>query len=143
MFRSGTITRSGGLFSAIAKHSKLINIKPVNRITFQFDPFSKNSTELRRFIFQYSIERVKATNVNCKYRTNIVCDGSPPQVVFDLTKPSGEKEKLTILCENLTCLELLQLTNKHIGQYVVEPEETSKVPLTKSAKAVQKQTKRR
>ncbi|XP_055709267.1 uncharacterized protein LOC129805408 [Phlebotomus papatasi] len=143
MFRSGTITRSGGLFSAIAKQSKLINIKPVNRITFTFDPFSEKSTELRRFLFQYSFARVKATNINCKYKTNIVCDGSPPEVLFELTKPSGEKEKLRVLCENLTCLEILQLTNKHIAQYIVEPEEPTKVAVTKSAKAGKVQAKKR
>ncbi|GAB0099391.1 hypothetical protein DMENIID0001_152470 [Sergentomyia squamirostris] len=141
MFRAGKLTRSGGLFSAIAKQSKLINIKPVNRITFSFDPFSKNSVEIRHFLFQYSIARVKATNINCKYRTNIVCDGSPPEVLFELTKPDGEKEKLKVLCENLTCLEILQLTNKHISQYIVEPEETSKVPVTKATKAAQRSRK--
>ncbi|XP_059618498.1 large ribosomal subunit protein mL53 [Phlebotomus argentipes] len=142
MFRSGTITRSGGIFSAIAKQSKLINIKPVNRITFTFDPFNKRSTEVRKFLFQYSSARVKATNVNCKYRTNIVCDGSPPEVVFELTKPSGEKENLRVLCENLTLLELLQLTNKHIAQYIVKPEETSKLPVTKASKGAKLQQRR-
>lgn len=44
---SGTLKRSAGLFSALGKHVKQINLKGVKRITVAFDPFFENAKTTR------------------------------------------------------------------------------------------------
>lgn len=47
---SGTIRRSAGVASAIAKQIRLLNLKPVKNIVVKFDPFNKNVKETRYVI---------------------------------------------------------------------------------------------
>lgn len=44
---TGSVSRSGGLMSAIAKNVRLLNLKAVKRITISFDPFGENVKETR------------------------------------------------------------------------------------------------
>lgn len=44
---TGSLNRSGGLFSAIAKNARLMNLKAVKRITVSFDPFGENVKNTR------------------------------------------------------------------------------------------------
>lgn len=44
---TGSLSRSGGLISAIAKNLRLLNLKAVKRITISFDPFGENVKETR------------------------------------------------------------------------------------------------
>lgn len=44
---AGTLKRSGGIGSAIAKQLRLLNLKPVKKIEVKFDPFKQNVTETR------------------------------------------------------------------------------------------------
>lgn len=45
---TGTINSwSGGISSAIAKEARKLSLKPVKQITFQFDPFLKESEHTR------------------------------------------------------------------------------------------------
>lgn len=44
---TGTGTRSGGIFQAIAKQVKTISLEPVKKITFKFDPFGDNANGVR------------------------------------------------------------------------------------------------
>lgn len=39
---TGSFSRSGGIMSAIAKNLRLLNLKPVKRITLSFDPFHES-----------------------------------------------------------------------------------------------------
>ena len=39
---SGTLNRSAGVYSAIGKQLKALNLKAVKRITVSFDPFTEN-----------------------------------------------------------------------------------------------------
>jgi large subunit ribosomal protein L53 len=48
---SGTLKRSAGIASAIAKQLRLLNLKPVKNIVVKFDPFNDNVTETRYVIF--------------------------------------------------------------------------------------------
>lgn len=50
---SGTFTKSGGLFSAISKQVKLVNLKPVKKVLFKFDPFHDKAAETRLVHFFY------------------------------------------------------------------------------------------
>lgn len=44
---SGSFTRSGGVFAAIAKQIKLINFRGVKRVTVKFDPFDEKANTTR------------------------------------------------------------------------------------------------
>lgn len=44
---TGSLSRSGGLLSAIAKNVRLLNLKAAKRITISFDPFGENVRETR------------------------------------------------------------------------------------------------
>ncbi|OAD57528.1 39S ribosomal protein L53, mitochondrial, partial [Eufriesea mexicana] len=107
---NGTRTRSGGLLSAIVKHLKTLTLKPVKSIELKFDPFHSQALEIRDFFFHITIPRIVATNPYCKVKPSILSDLSEPIVTFNLL--SGDR----IVCKsaNLTCLNLLQLYNKHI-----------------------------
>ncbi|CAG9581523.1 unnamed protein product [Danaus chrysippus] len=115
---SGTIRRSGGVVSAIGKQLRAVNLKPAKRITVKFDPFGDNVTHTRQFVHYMSSPKVALTNPNCILKTEIVCDRSEPTVDINLVPSVAETaniQKVTFKSGNLTCLELLQLLNKHIS----------------------------
>ncbi|XP_046824844.1 uncharacterized protein LOC124426779 [Vespa crabro] len=119
---SGSRSRSGGVISAIAKQLKEINLKLVNRIIVQFDPFHENVTETRKFLFYISAPRILKTNPFCILKTKIVCDRTEPIVTFDLVS----NNKVIFKCKNLTALDILQYCNKHISSLVPPPEKSPK-----------------
>ncbi|CAD7088326.1 unnamed protein product [Hermetia illucens] len=133
---SGALRRSGGVVSAIGKQVKLINLKAVNRITVTFDPFSENVKSTRDFLFFLSIPRVAQTNPKCLLKTEVVCDRQPSEIKFSLIPPIQEQIKakeIRFQSDNLTCLELLQLCNKHITA-LAPKEDVTNVIQTKSEK---------
>ncbi|XP_072743017.1 mitochondrial ribosomal protein L53 [Anoplolepis gracilipes] len=111
---SGSRSRSIGVMAAIIKHLKQVNLTPVKRIDFRFDPFYENVKETRRFQFYISAPRINATNPYCLMKTEIVCDRSEPTITFNLQ--SGEKVILKTAL--LTSLNILELYNKHISSLV-------------------------
>ncbi|KAI4502907.1 hypothetical protein M0802_001951 [Mischocyttarus mexicanus] len=119
---SGTLTRSRGLISSIAKEMRQINFKLVNKIVVQFDPFHKNVKETRKFLFHISSPKALNTNPFCLLKTQVVCDNSDPTVTFDLA--SGNK--VIFECKNLSLLNILQYCNKHVSSLVPPPEKTPK-----------------
>lgn len=44
---SGSLTRSGGVYAAIAKQIRMLNFKGVKRVTVQFDPFDEKANIAR------------------------------------------------------------------------------------------------
>ncbi|XP_014476221.1 PREDICTED: 39S ribosomal protein L53, mitochondrial [Dinoponera quadriceps] len=111
---SGTRTRSGGLISAIVKQLKRVSLKPVKRIDVRLDPFHENVKSTRDFLFYISAPKIGATNPYCSLKTDIVCDRSDPSITFSLQ--SGEK--VVFKTPLLTCLNILELYNKHISSLV-------------------------
>lgn len=133
---SGALRRSGGLMSAIGKQTKLVNLKGVQRITVTFDPFHESAIPTRDFLFQLSCPKIALTNANCTLRTNIECDRRPPTIEFQLIPSVQEQvkfKKVVITSDNLTTLELLQLTNQHVTP-LAPKEEVVNVVKTKSEK---------
>lgn len=108
---------SGGINSAIAKQVKLINLKPVRRVLLKFDPFTKEATETRLFLYNISQPKVRGTNPSCPIKTEVLCDRSDPSVYFKLING----ESVLFKCKNLTALEMLKLVNAHIT--VLAPKE--------------------
>lgn len=111
---SGTKGRSIGVMAAIIKHLKIINLTPVKRIDFRFDPFHERVKPIRDFQFFISAPRISATNPYCLMKTEVVCDRSEPTITLSLQ--SGEK--VILKTGLLTCLNILELYNKHITSLV-------------------------
>ncbi|XP_063375668.1 large ribosomal subunit protein mL53 [Cydia amplana] len=137
---SGTLRRSGGVVSAIGKQLRAVNLKAAKRITVKFDPFGNNVTETRNFLHYISSSKIALTNPNCALKTDIVCDRSEPTVDIILTPSIAETanyKKVTLKSGNLTCLELLQLLNKHISALAPVEQPVSTIQ-TKSEKKTKK-----
>lgn len=69
---SGRVTRSGGLMSAIGKQLKSLNLKPVKRIDFRFDPFHEKVTPARLVPSPEVAAKVAMSDGNYAGITNIV-----------------------------------------------------------------------
>ncbi|XP_031618560.1 uncharacterized protein LOC116337803 [Contarinia nasturtii] len=132
---TGSLSRSAGLISAIAKNVRLLNLKAVKRITVSFDPFVENVKQTREVVFQLSVGRVQRTNPGCIFRTNVVCDRSDPQFIVDLIPEVHETagfNTVKINAKHLTALEILELFNKHIT--VLAPKEEKVQPISTKSK---------
>ncbi|CAD0194882.1 unnamed protein product [Chrysodeixis includens] len=139
---SGTLRRSGGVVSAIGKQLRGVNLKAAKRITVKFDPFGDNVTHTRNFLHYISSPKIALTNPNCALKTEIVCDRSEPtvDVLLAPSVPESSKiNKVTLKTGNLTCLEILQLLNKHISS--LAPVEQP--PATIQTKTEKKKTKKK
>ncbi|KAK9730587.1 39S ribosomal protein L53/MRP-L53 [Popillia japonica] len=136
IYFSGTFTRSAGIISAITKELKFVNLKPVKKIEVQFDPFHQNAITVRDFLHFITSAKVTNTNLNCKIKTNIVCDRSEPQIKIDLIDSGSVK----FLANNLTVLEIFQQFNKHISSQVkIEEPISTVIPIkTKLQKKLKK-----
>lgn len=108
IYFSGTFTRSAGLYSAIGKQLKLVNLKPVKKVVYKFDPFQPNvksirfvllestvsflldslSYHLRDCMFILSSEKIQSTNPQCVFKTDIV-DNCEPTLAVTLGKLFG------------------------------------------------------
>ncbi|CAH0405293.1 unnamed protein product [Chilo suppressalis] len=133
---SGTVQRSLGVVSAIGKQLKAVNLKPARRITVRFDPFGDNVTHTRNFLHYISSPKISLTNPNCTLKTEVVCDRSEPAIEIKLLPAIAESTKVkTVVLRsgNLTCLEILQLINKHVSSLapVDQPASTVQTKLEK------------
>ncbi|CAB3240864.1 unnamed protein product [Arctia plantaginis] len=139
---SGTLRRSGGVVSAIGKQLRSVNLKAAKRITVKFDPFSDNVTHTRNFLHYISSPKIALTNPNCSLKTEIVCDRSEPTVNITLAPTiagTANVKNVTFKSGNLTCLELLQLLNKHISSLAPVEEPASTI----QTKAEKKKSKKK
>ncbi|XP_071639156.1 mitochondrial ribosomal protein L53 [Temnothorax longispinosus] len=134
---SGSLSRSGGLMSAIIKQLKQLNLMPVNKIDVRFDPFDRQSKHTRDFLFYISAPRIRATNPQCSLKTEVVCDRSEPVITFSLQ--SGEKVVLKTAL--LTSLNVLELYNKHITSLI--PPDPAVVEAKKALEEEKRKKKKR
>ncbi|XP_059480178.1 uncharacterized protein LOC132199467 isoform X1 [Neocloeon triangulifer] len=110
IFTSGSLKRSSGVLDAIRKQVKLITLKPAKRIVVKFDPFHEKAPETRKFLYHISDQSVLDTNLYCILKTEVQSDLSTPSVEIQL----NEGGKVTVKSENLSCLEILKIYNKHV-----------------------------
>ncbi|XP_015523557.2 39S ribosomal protein L53, mitochondrial [Neodiprion lecontei] len=126
---SGTVKRSAGVYSALSKQLRGVNLKPVKKISISFDPFGNKTGPTRSLMYYLTGPKIANTNPNCRVKAQVLCDRSEPSVTFNLN--SGEN--IIFKTSNLTVLELLQLFNKYISSQA--PVEEPVVELkTKSEK---------
>jgi hypothetical protein len=117
---------------ALAHGQKKINLHPVSKITFKFDPFnSTKNRDFRELMFVFSAPKVRDTNLYCRIKTDIVCDQSEPEINCELTNGT----KLKFKAGNLDAFDIVRELNcilKPLQLPPPPPEPTSKVVKLKS-----------
>jgi len=107
---------------------KVVNLQPVEKITYSFDPFTQDHHSLRNFMYFFNAKKIKVTNVKTIVKTSILDDRSDPKVTFDL----NNGRQLEIKTGRLTELEIATIVNSYVLPLVKEVEES--VVETKSSK---------
>lgn len=115
---SGGFTRSAGIYSAIGKQLKSVNLKPIKQVVFKFDPFKPNVKTIRDCMFLFSSQKVVNTNPRCLIKTDIA-DNCEPTISITL----DEGKKLLFKTEHLNTLEVLQEFNKIVVPLIPKEEE--------------------
>jgi large subunit ribosomal protein L53 len=116
---------------AIAQQLKQVDLRPVKRITYKFDPFHPNTKEFRNLMYYMSIATVRQTNYKCNFKTEVLSDMSEPEMLCKLENGS----QLRFVATNLTTLEILEELNRIVLPLAPPPEdEEVEVPKTKSQK---------
>ncbi|KAG7176229.1 39S ribosomal protein L53, mitochondrial-like [Homarus americanus] len=130
---SGTFTRSAGLYSALAKQSSLLNLKPVKRITFSFDPLSEKAIVVRHTLNFFHLEKVRESNLKCLLKTTVLSTRADPTIEVKLVNG----KTLLFKAVNLQPLEILKKFNELVSSQAEAESKTevlTKGKLTKSQK---------
>ncbi|GIY48478.1 uncharacterized protein CEXT_342631 [Caerostris extrusa] len=113
---------------------KKFHLRPVKKLSFQFDPFHENAKTVRDFSFHISSKEYAKTNLGCMFKTDVVNDRSEPTISVDLANGLNVLFK----CSNLSVLEVAKEFNQIVEKYDVPEEDTSmkiKEALKKAGKA--------
>ena len=104
--------------------TRLINLQPVKKITFKFDPFTKNCAGVRDMIAVMASEKVRRTNPKCGFKTDVVDDGSEPTMRVEL---GGDHEGKKIVFEAglLSSHDILEQFNRIVLPLVKDETETA------------------
>ena len=104
--------------------TRLINLQPVKKITFKFDPFTKNCTGVRDMVAVMASERVRRTNPKCGFKTDVVDDGSEPTMRVEL---GGDHEGKKIVFEAglLSSHDILEQFNRIVLPLVKDETEVA------------------
>ncbi|XP_071546770.1 large ribosomal subunit protein mL53 [Panulirus ornatus] len=121
--RVGTFTRSGGVFAALGKQVKLLNLQPVKKIVFTFDPFSENAVVVRNTLNYFHQERVRDTNPKCSVKVNVVSTRAEPNIEVKLV----DGKTVLFKTKNLQSLEILQKFNQLISSQAKIEDKTPSV----------------
>lgn len=113
-----------------------MNLKPVKRVQFSFDPFYPRVQSIRMLMHYMTKPKIKSTNVKCLFKFDVLSDGSEPTMKVEL----NEGKTLVFKAGNLSRLELVSEFNRHVLPLVTEDV---KAVETKSAKTGGKGGKRR
>ncbi|KAF4523695.1 hypothetical protein B566_EDAN006067 [Ephemera danica] len=81
---SGTLKRSAGVISAIAKQLRSVTLKPAKKVVIKFDPFHDKVAATREFLFHISTPKVLETNLNCKVKAEVLSDRTGPLIEVSL-----------------------------------------------------------
>jgi len=134
VFRAhGPVKKVGGVAYELAQEVKKLDLRPLNRVTYTFDPFHATAAaNFRRVMHILSAPKVRDTNYKCIFKTEVVCDNSEPVMLCVL----GDGRKLKFEAGNLTPLELLSNFNRIVIPLLPPPEDPSAAtaPKTKSQK---------
>jgi len=127
----------------IARQVKLINLKPVKRMHFSFDPFNPSVKSMRHTIFHFTSEKVRGTNPKCIYKTDILSDRSEPTLKVTLEDNSDNLGTIVFKTANLKSEDVLTKFNEMILPHVkVETEEDRTTKGAKKGGATKKGKKK-
>ena len=84
--KSGLVFKPGGVVYNIVQQLKQLDLRPVNKVNYKFDPFHPNAKEFRDLIFHLSSPKVRDTNISCTFKTEVVSDLSQPELKCLLCK---------------------------------------------------------
>ncbi|KAG8193043.1 hypothetical protein JTE90_028155 [Oedothorax gibbosus] len=98
---------------------KKFHLRPIKKLSFQFDPFHKNAKCVRDFMFHISSKKIRQSNEVCAFKTEIVNDRSDPTISLDLSNGLNVLFK----CAHLSSLEVAKEFNKIIEKYDIKEEE--------------------
>ncbi len=73
-----------GVLGHIYLQLKEIDLRPVQRVVFKFDPFHPNVRDFRDLMFHLSSSKIRNSNNKCVYKTDVVSDRSDPELLFKL-----------------------------------------------------------
>merc|ERR1712038_281495 len=102
----------------IANAIKGINLQPVKKMEFNFDPFHPAVGSIRQFMFAVSGKKIKSTNPNCLLQPCISSDRSAPNVKVHFENGAT----LFMKTEHLNLLQLVQNLSSLCEQYAVAPQ---------------------
>jgi len=126
----------------IARQIKLVNLKPVKRLQFTFDPFNPQVKSIRHILFHFSSEKIRATNPKCVYKTDIVSDRSEPTLKVLLDDNDDNLGSIVFKTANLKPEDVLTKFNEMVLPLVkVEVEEDRTTKGAKKGGAASKKKK--
>jgi len=67
----------GGLADRYLEVQK-VDLRPIKRVSFKFDPFTPNIVQFRDLIFHLSAAKIRETNPKCVFKTEVASDRSDP-----------------------------------------------------------------
>ena len=82
--KHGPLHRPGGIVHAIVQQLKQVDLRPVKRVTYKFDPFHPNTKEFRNLMYYMSMASVRETNYKCNFKTEVLSDMSEPEMLCKL-----------------------------------------------------------
>jgi len=103
-----------------------MNLQPVKKATFSFDPMRYDFDSIRNFMYFFHKPKVLETNMKIAIKTDVVDDRSEPIMKLEL----NDGRDLEIRTGNLTELDILRVMNYYVLPLVTE----EKIMETKSAK---------
>lgn len=101
---------------------KRVNLQPVKRVHFKFDPFRPNVRGIRVLMTRFSYKKVRATNHKCLFKTDVLSDGSDPLVKVEL----NNGKNLTFKAGTLSEYDMLYHFNRIVLPLVEDTEAPAK-----------------
>ena len=98
-----------------------VNLQPVKKISYQFDPFRPNVRSIRYTMNKLSYRRTRATNIKCQFKTEVLSDGSDPLIKVELNDGRLIKIKAGTLSE----FDIVSNLNRILLPLVVEEDTQS------------------
>lgn len=114
----GPATKLDNPWDRLRKQLIKVNMKPVKRVHYIFDPFHPRVDSIRKVIHHFSCERIQKSNPKCFYKTEVVCDRSEPTIKLELDEKEGNS--LLFKTANLSEEEIVTLINDYVLPRVKE-----------------------
>lgn len=112
---SGLVRKPSGLIHEIIHQLKVVDLRPVQRIEYKFDPFHQSAKHVRDLSFWLSSPKIRDTNFKCVFKTSVLSNLSPPEIHCKLGKAPQFYSKLVYYWIFLTHIIniMLQITGKN------------------------------